>query len=146
MRTFSSRGRGRALSRHGTPPVIKIKVDAARKKELDCLLAIMYSGVREEALGFNAYWEAVGTIFDRELFADGGYDSPHAFIAAIVKEPRRTALRMTRVARYASPAEEAKCGTSILDAALSYIEAKTGGAVKGSPSGAVRGIAYSDYA
>ena len=134
MPTTSTRGRGRALTRHGNASdvTINVKVDPARKKELERLLAIMQSAVREEALGFDAYWEAVGTILSRELFADAGYDSPEAFLKATVKEKPRTALRMIRVARHASPAEEAKYGTSILDAALSYIEAKTGGAVNGS--------------
>jgi hypothetical protein len=48
-----------------------------------------------------------------------------------VKMPARSATRMMRVARYASPLEEEKYGIALLDAALGYIEALTSGPVQG---------------
>jgi hypothetical protein len=127
----ATRGRGRALARHGDLATLTLRADPKRKRQYDTLLATMRRSRREEAGGYDAYWEAVGAILDGDLYVYGGYDTPDAFLAAEVKVPRRTALRMVRVARYASPADEERYGTAILDAALSYIEAKTGGPVDG---------------
>src|SRR5262249_5932164 len=49
----------------------------------------------------------------------------------VVKLPPRTALRHVRVAQHATPEEEARYSSSLLDAALGFIEAKTGAAIKG---------------
>ncbi|HVY48078.1 MAG TPA: hypothetical protein VHB21_19455 [Minicystis sp.] len=70
-------------------------------------------------------------IVDRGLYADGGYDTAEAFLRAVVEMPARSAARMMRVARYASPAEEARYGVAVLDAALGYVEALTGGPARG---------------
>ena len=133
MPTTPARGRGRTLAKTARkPPVtIKVKVDPKRRARYQKLLAELYTSKRNEASGFDHYWEAVGEILDGELYVDGGYDTADAFIAAEVKEPRRTALRNVRVAKYASPAEEATFGNAIIDAAISFIEAKTGGPVEG---------------
>jgi hypothetical protein len=54
-----------------------------------------------------------------------------AFIAAHFEEPERTAYRNVRVAKYASPAEEARYGVAKLDLVISYVEAKLGAPAKG---------------
>ena len=92
----------------------------------------MQSSKKDESVGFDAYWEAVGEILDGELYLAGGYETAHAFIEAAVKEPERTVQRMVRVAKYATPAQEAKYGTSRLDAAITYVEGLTGGPASGS--------------
>src|SRR5262245_26987863 len=46
-------------------------------------------------------WEAVGEILDGDLYTARGFDSGEAFLKAVVKVPKRTAIRMIRVARYA---------------------------------------------
>ncbi len=126
-----ARGTKRGIKAKGDATVVKVVVDAASKKRFAALLAQMQSSKREEAGGFDAYWEAVGEILDGELYVTGGYGTADAFVRAVVKVPMRTATRNVRVARHASPAEEAKLGTALLDAALAFIEAKAGGPVDG---------------
>lgn len=152
--------RARSLARHGDPAALRtfaaratkkraakiaskttaapakstsvtVHVDPKRLTRFRALLTQMQQSRRDESVGFDAYWEAVGAILDHELYVDGGFETADAFLRAVVKEKRRTALRMVRVAKYASPAEEAKYGTSVLDAALSFIEAKLGAPLEG---------------
>jgi hypothetical protein len=111
---------------------VKVKVDPAMLKRYRSLVADIDRGARDESLGFDRYWEAVGEVIDKELYVAGGFATAAAFVAAVVKEPLRTVKRMVRVARYASPAEESRYHVAKIDAALGYIEAKTGGPVKGS--------------
>lgn len=125
------KGRGRALKRHGDASTVSVKVDAKRKERFDKLRAAMQSSHLHEASGFDAYWEAVAEIIDHELYIAGGHETIEDFLRAEVKVPKRTATRLMRVARYASPVEEAKYGTAVLDAALTYIEAITGGPIQG---------------
>ena len=107
------------------------KLDPARVARFGRLRAVLEASRRKEASGFDAYYEALGEILEGALYVDGGWDTAKAFIRDVVKEPERTALRNVRVARHASPDEEAKYGVSLLDAALTLIEAKAGGPVKG---------------
>ena len=58
---------------------------------------------------------------EAELYVAGGYESAKAFVAEEAKETLRTAQRNVRVAKYASPAEEQRWGTTLLDAALAYV-------------------------
>jgi hypothetical protein len=127
----TARGKQRGLSRQGDVTTVKVAVDTARKKRFDVLLAAMNTSRRDEAGGFDAYWEAVGDILGSELYVAGGHATAAAFVRAVVKVPLRSALRNVRVARHASPAEEARYGTAVLDAALAYIEAKAGGPIEG---------------
>jgi len=106
-------------------------VDPARKRRFERLIGEMRRASRKEAAGFDSYWEAVGEILDAELYVAGGYESAKAFVADEVKETLRTAQRNVRVAKYASPADEQRWGTTLLDAALAYVEAKAGGPIKG---------------
>jgi hypothetical protein len=124
-------GRGRALARKGRPVKVEVTIDPVQKKRFDDLRAVLSRSRREEAEGFDAYWEAVGEILDKGLYVAGGYATADAFLAKEVTVPRRTALRLVRVAKYASPDEEQRYGTAVLDAALGYIEAITGGPIEG---------------
>ena len=119
------------MAAKGDVTTVKVVVDTAKKKRFEALLGDMQSSKREEAGGFDAYWEAVGEILSGELYIAGGFATAEAFVRATVNMPLRSALRNVRVARHASPAEEARFGTALLDAALAFIEAKAGGPVGG---------------
>lgn len=67
---------------------------------------------------------------DPPLYLAGGFATDNAFFGGVLKETERSARRNIRVARYASPAEEVRFGTSKLDAVLGFLEAKSG-ALKG---------------
>lgn len=108
-----------------------VKVDPRRKARYEALARTLSAASSKEASGFDAYWEAVGSVLDGELYVEAGYDTAAAWIAAVVRQPARTVRRMVRVARFASPEEEKRYGTAVLDAALSYLEAKLGAPVQG---------------
>jgi hypothetical protein len=129
----SRHGRGRSLARSATKkvPTIAVKVDPVRATRWKKLRAVLESERRKEAGGFDTYWEAVGEILDAELYVAGGFETADDFLREVVKEPRRTAIRNIRVARYASPEQEVRYGTAILDAAIGYVEAKLGAPAKG---------------
>jgi hypothetical protein len=111
----------------GRKVTINVKADPARRKRFEALVAELRQDKKKEASGFDAYWEAVAEVLDHQLYIDGGYETFEAFLADVVKVKKRTATRLMRVAKYASPADEAKYGPALLDAALGYIEATTGG-------------------
>jgi hypothetical protein len=81
-----------------------------------------------EASDFDALWEAVARVVEHDppLYLFGGYKTATDFYEKHLHVDLRTATRNMRVARYASPADEAKYGASNIDAALSYLEAKYG--------------------
>ncbi len=123
--------KGKSKARKGARE-IEVKVDAAMKRRYDALAAVITRTTRSESSAFDERYEAIGEILDSDppLWVAGGFSTIPDFIAAVVREPGRTVRRMVRVARFASPAEEARYGVAKLDAALSYIEAKTGDSVK----------------
>ncbi len=123
-----SQRRARSLPKGRSIPVV-IRADPARKRRWSALIDIVGRAKREQASGFDAYWEAVAEIVDHGLYADGGYDTVDAFVRDVCKMAKRSATRMMRVARHASPKEEERYGVAVLDAALGYIEALTGGPV-----------------
>lgn len=127
----TARGKSRGVARKGDVSTVKVVVDTAKKKRFEALLGEMHSSKRDEASGFDAYWEAVDDILRSELYVAGGYATADAFVRAVVKIPLRSALRNVRIARHASPAEEAAFGTALLDAAIGFIEAKAGGPIDG---------------
>jgi len=129
-RAPKQRGR-RGLARHGRAVSVEVRVDPERKWRFERLLGQMRRAGRKETAGFDEFWETVGEILDGELYVAGGYETARAFVAAEVKETLRTAQRNVRVAKYASPNQEQRYGTTLLDAALGCIEAKTGGPVRG---------------
>jgi hypothetical protein len=88
---------------------------------------------REGAGAFDQLWETVDQIVshDPPLYLAGGIATAKGFIERFTGETVRTAQRLMRVARYASPDEENRYGVSKLDAAISYVEAKLGAPAKG---------------
>jgi hypothetical protein len=114
------------------PASVRVEVDRALKKRWTALAAEVEDARREGASAFDRMWEAVAEIVEHEppLYLAGGFATAKAYYAAKLGESERTARRCMRVAKYASPAEEARYGPSKLDLALNYIEASAGGPVK----------------
>lgn len=106
------------------------KPDPKRKARYAALAKDIKAARMDTLTNFDALYEAVAEVLDHELFLDGGYRSATQWIEAVVKEPVRTVLRNARVAKYATPAEEARFGVAKLDSALDYIEAVAGGPTK----------------
>ncbi len=115
------------------PANVEVKVDRALKRAWDAARHKLAEAKREGAGAFDTLWETIGIIIDHHppLYLAGGYATAKAFLADFVEENERTAQRLIRVAKYASPDEEAKFGVSKLDAAIAFIEAKAGAPAKG---------------
>ncbi len=109
-------------------PDVAVKVDARLKKLWDKTLADIREAQQKGAGSFDRLWEAAASVVDHDppLYVLGGYASAAEFFDQVLHEDERAARRFIRVARYATPAEEDKYGTSVLDAALGYVEARIG--------------------
>jgi hypothetical protein len=96
-------------------------------------LGVVRASRREGSTAFDELWETVAEIVESEppLYLAGGYATVRDFLAQEVGEPERSAKRWMKVAKYASPVEENKYGTSKLDAAIAFVEAKNGAPAKG---------------
>lgn len=107
---------------------ITVKVDPKLKKAYDALVALIGEASRKEASDFDARWEAAAKVVEHNppLYVMGGYENADAFYREVMQEEPRNARRYVRVAKFASPEEETRHGTSKLDAALGFIEAKLG--------------------
>ncbi|HEY1959669.1 MAG TPA: hypothetical protein VGH28_28865 [Polyangiaceae bacterium] len=105
---------------------VRVKVDPKLKKEYDALVAVISDSSRKEAEDFDRRWEAAAKVVEHELYVIGGYEDADPFFRAVMQEEPRNARRFMRVAKYASPSEETTYGTSKLDAALGFVEAKLG--------------------
>lgn len=108
------------------PAKVEVTVDRALARRWKALAAEMAAAKHRESGGFDAYWEAVGEILDHDppLYLAGGCATAREFLAKHVGESERTARRMVRVARVASPNDESRYGVSKLDAALTLLEAQ----------------------
>lgn len=108
------------------PAKVEVTVDRALARRWKALSAEMVAAKRRESGGFDAYWETVGEILDHDppLYLAGGCATAREFLAKHVGESERTARRMVRVARVASPNDESRYGVSKLDAALTLLEAQ----------------------
>jgi len=107
---------------------VTVQIDPALRRLYRKALAVVRRTARGAASAFDERWEAVAEILEHDppLYLAGGYASARAFVRAELGETLRTALRCVRVAKYASPAEEARYGVAKLDAVLGYLEARTG--------------------
>ena len=107
---------------------VKVAVDPSLKKAWDAIGARLDSAEHEGAAAFDELWEAAAEAVDHNppLYVFGGYKTAAEFFKARLHTDERTAQRNMRVARYASPAEEERYGTTNLDAALGWLEAKHG--------------------
>lgn len=102
-------------------------ISPALMKRYEGLLREMRASRRDEARGWDAYWETVGTILDERLYLLSPEGTAEGWCAAQTGESYRTCLRNARIARYCSPTDEATYTAEKLEAALQWIEAKLGG-------------------
>jgi hypothetical protein len=111
-----------------TSASVDLKVDANLKRRWLELAGVLADAKRRGMSAFDELWEAVDEIanHDPPLYLAAGCATFKAFLEEHIGEDERTARRNMRVARFASPNEEATYGVSKIDAALSYLEAKTG--------------------
>lgn len=114
---------------------LTVKVDASLKKRYEALIGELRAARTKGASAFDALWEAVGAIVEHHppLYVVGGYKDDVAFFRKELDETTRNAYRFVRVAKFASPRDETKYGTTKLDAALSYIVAKLGAPLEHPP-------------
>lgn len=119
-------GKATATKSTARPARVEVVIDRKSKLAWEALSKAMHDAKRDESSGFDAYWEAVQAIIDHTppLYLAGGFPTVRAFLAKVVGEKERTAFRMMRVARFASPDDETRYGTSKLDAALTWLAAK----------------------
>lgn len=113
-------------------PVI-VKVDVALKKLYAEAIRALERATAEGAKSWDVRYEAIGDIVEHEppLYLAGGYSTETDFFAQVVQENRQSVYRNMRVAKYANPDEIEKYTTSKLDLAITSVETKNGGPLKG---------------
>ncbi len=112
---------------------MEVKIDRALKRAWESARHALVQAKHQGAGAFDALWETIGLIIDHDppLYLAGGYATTKAFLADYVEENERSAQRMIRVAKYASPDEENTYGVSLLDAAIAFVEGKLAAPAKG---------------
>jgi len=107
---------------------VLVKVDAKLKALYERSLGAIDDATSRGMSAFDERWEAADAILSHNppLYVVGGYKDAREFFREVMHEEARTAFRWLRVARYASPREEEMFGPTLLDAAISYMEAKYG--------------------
>jgi hypothetical protein len=107
-------------------------VDRALKSAWERLAKAIAAASAKESADYDRLWEAVAEVVEHDppLYLAGGYRTATEFYAKHLHVDLRTGTRNVRVAKHATPADEAKYGPAKLDAALSYVEA-THGPLKG---------------
>lgn len=125
--------KGRAAPGKPGAPDVEAKVDADAKRKYQALLATIEASRGKESLMFDRLWEAAGEIVARRWYLVGGYETAEEFFREVMREEPRNAYRFILVARYASPREEEKYGTTKLHAALKLIEKKVGQPIEHPP-------------
>ncbi len=104
------------------------KTSAKREKLWERHRRVIAKAIARDPHAFDERWEAAAAIIEHEppLYLIGGHQNAADFLRAVLREAPRTAFRNIRVAKYASAAQREKLGVSKIDAALSFLEAKTG--------------------
>jgi len=101
------------------------------QRRYDALLAEIVDARRDEARGFDRKYEAADEVLRSKLFLLSPYGTAQKWVAAVLHDEYRTGLRNIRIARYCSPDEEMRWGTTKLDAVLTYLDAQTHGSSDG---------------
>ncbi len=116
-----------------TTAAVTVKVDASLKKLWIETNARLTKATAEGASSWDQRYEAVIDIVEHEppLYLAGGFATEADFIKAVLNENRPAVYRNMRVAKYATAKEIETFGASRLDAAITFIEAKNGGPLKG---------------
>jgi len=116
------------LSKKPSARDVKVAVDPALKRAWDAIAKRLDAGEHEGAKAYDEVWEAAGEAVEHDppLYVFGGYKTAAEFFEKRLHTDKRTAERNIRVAKYASPAEEERYGSTNLDAGIRYLEAKHG--------------------
>jgi hypothetical protein len=100
------------------------KVTSAMKKRFDALVAKMAIASRDEARGWDSYFEYMGEILREKLWIAGGYDSSTQWLESVSDDPLRSLRRNVRVAESSSPDEQVKFTRSKITLALTLLDAR----------------------
>lgn len=112
---------------------VTVKVDASLKKLWIEASKRLSKATEEGASAWDVRYEAVADIIEHQppLYLAGGFSTEAAFFEGAVGEARTAVYRNMRVAKYATAKEIETYGASRLDAAITFIETKNGGPLKG---------------
>jgi len=112
---------------------VTVKVDRALASAWRNAEAVLTKTKIDGARAWDQFWEAVGSVIDHDppLYLAGGVSTIRDFLGKYVGEDERAARRNVRVAKYATPDDEARYTITKLDAVLTYLEAKMGGPPNG---------------
>jgi hypothetical protein len=123
------------------PTVKPKKKQAAVVVKLDANLRTLWADASSRltrateagAAAWDERYEAIADIIEHRppLYLAGGYATDKAFFEKAVGEDSGTVYRNIRVAKYASAKELELYGASRLDAAITWVETRNGGALKG---------------
>lgn len=129
----AARTRPRAPSKkpRGADAAPALPDPAALAKELERELAVIAEADARGAAAWDRKYEAVGRILAQQAWRAGAWRSVEDFCQRVLHETRSLTYRSVRVARFATPADEAHFGVSKLDAALDWLEARVGHALGG---------------
>lgn len=106
------------------------KATSAMKKRFDALVAKMAVASKDEARGWDSYFEYAGEILRDKLWIAGGFDSAQQWLESISDEPSRSLRRNVRVAESSSPDEQVKFTRSKITLALALFDARDAAAAK----------------
>ena len=112
---------------------VVVKVDAGLKRLYAEALGQFERATAEGAKSWDHRYEAVADIVEHvpPLFLAGGFSTETDFFASVLQENRQSVYRNMRVAKYASADDIERFTSSRLDAAITYVETKNGGPLRG---------------
>jgi hypothetical protein len=119
------------LTAKSTP--VTVTIDASLKKLWADASARLHAATAQGAVAWDERYEVIADIVEHHppLYLAGGFATQKAFFAKAVGEDLGTIYRNMRVAKYASSKELELYGASRLDAAITFVETKNGGPLKG---------------
>ena len=111
---------------------VTVTIDASLKKLWTEATARLHRATAEGALSWDERYEAIADIVEHQppLYLAGGFASQRAFERSL-GEVHSSVHRNMRVAKYATAKELETYGASRLDAAITFVETKNGGPLKG---------------
>ncbi len=112
---------------------VVVKVDASLKRLYAEALDQFEHASAEGAKSWDRRYEAVAEIIEHSppLYLAGGFASEGDFFAQVLRENRQSVYRHMRVAKYATPDDIERYTSSRIDAAITFVETKNGGPLKG---------------
>ena len=112
---------------------VTVTIDASLKKLWADTAARLKKATAEGALSWDERYEAIADIVEHQppLYLAGGFSTEKAFFEKSIGEDRSTVYRNMRVAKYSTAKEVEIYGASRLDAAITFVETKNGGPLKG---------------